>query len=221
MVVEGGGLIGTTVSHNDVLELPASGMRAAYKARDTRLGLLAALNSLLRELTRGPIIGTLCFHANNPSKAVAMYEDDLAVDDHSYVSWGNLATAYHALRGRVERAHAAHARAATLAEEQQRVNASDPRLRIDLAGYCGTLVEQQKGPMLLDTVVETNSVEAELAAMLLINCGCLLLPSQPLQTPDLFPPARSCRLPEDPLNARHSRQQEFANLMAPPLPNPR
>lgn len=234
MVVEGGGLIGAAVSHNDVLELPGSGsMGVVYKARDTRLGPLVALKFLPPELTRHPVAkqrlvqeartaslfdhpsvctiheieetpdgraficmalcegdslsAQLARGALSVSKALVIaiqiadglvpahqhgvvhrdIEPDnsmIAGDDDSYVSWGNLPTAHDALPGKVERAHAAHACAATLAEEQRRVNASDPQLLIDLAGYCGTLVEQQNALTLLDTVVETNSVEPNLAA---------------------------------------------------------
>lgn len=165
-------MIGTTVSHYDILErLGSDGMGVVHEARNPDPGRLVALRPTPRPahviLSN---LGTLHFHAGNASKAVATYEKALAIDDHNYVLWGNLATASHALTVEAEKARAACARATTLAEEPRRVDPSDSQHLIDLAGYCGRLEEQQEGVTSLDTVVKTKLAEPELVTCIVESC---------------------------------------------------
>ena len=109
-------------------------------------------------------VGALHFQDGRFREAAQAYERALALDDHDYRVWGNLATAYLALGEEPGRTDAAFRKAATLAEQESRVNPRNLQVLADLAGYCGLLGERERGLALLAAVVAQSPTEAELLA---------------------------------------------------------
>jgi serine/threonine-protein kinase len=65
--------------------------------------------------------------------AAAFYEKALALDDHDYQVWTNLAATLNQVPGNEQKAAAAYAQAIRLAEERRMVNPRDPLLLAHLA----------------------------------------------------------------------------------------
>ncbi|NIV13316.1 MAG: tetratricopeptide repeat protein, partial [Aliifodinibius sp.] len=64
-------------------------------------------------------LGTLYFIRGKYADAARMYETALELNDHDYVVWGNLASAYYWAPGERDKAAETYRRAITLAEQKQ------------------------------------------------------------------------------------------------------
>ncbi len=80
-------------------------------------------------------LATLYFVEERYQDAARMYETALQIDDASYMVWGNLGSAYHAMPDGQERARVAYAQAIERALEEHAVNPNDPDIIASLAGY--------------------------------------------------------------------------------------
>ena len=109
-------------------------------------------------------VGALHFQDGRFREAAQAYEHALALDDHDYRVWGNLATAYLLLDEERGKIAAAFRKAAALAEQESRVNPRDLQVLADLAGYCGLLGDRDRGLALLAVVIAQSPSEAELLA---------------------------------------------------------
>ncbi len=80
-------------------------------------------------------LGTAYFYRHRYADAVAAYEKARGLDDHLYISWGNLGDALYWLPGRRPDATAAYKQATALAQVQVQVNPRDATARAYLADY--------------------------------------------------------------------------------------
>ncbi|NBB85682.1 MAG: protein kinase [Bacteroidetes bacterium] len=80
-------------------------------------------------------LATLYFVEERYEDAARLYETALEIDDASYMIWGNLGSAYHAMPDGAERAREVYARAIERALEEHEINPQDPDILASLAGY--------------------------------------------------------------------------------------
>jgi tetratricopeptide (TPR) repeat protein/TolB-like protein len=89
-------------------------------------------------------LGTLNFREGRYSDSGRMFEKALQLEDRDYRVWGNLAAAYYWAAGERDRAKSVYQRAAQMAEEERKMNAREPELLSNLAGYYSVLGEDAK-----------------------------------------------------------------------------
>lgn len=89
-------------------------------------------------------LGTLYFIEGRYSDAANMFETALKVNDNDYLVWGNLASAYHWISGKMDKAQQNYQRAIELAEEQKKINPNDPDVISSLAGYYAMIANREK-----------------------------------------------------------------------------
>lgn len=95
-------------------------------------------------------LGTLYhFYEADFTDAAQMYEKALALDDHDYQIWGNLASARY-WAGEHEKAQATYRQAIQMAQAKRDVNPRDSEVLCDLAMYHAMLGEQSQARALLE-----------------------------------------------------------------------
>jgi tetratricopeptide (TPR) repeat protein len=80
-------------------------------------------------------LGTIAWDQGRYADAVEMYRRALALDDHDYRVWGNLANAYEQLPDSQAQAESAYREAIRRAEADRAVNPRDDALLTDLGNY--------------------------------------------------------------------------------------
>ena len=99
-------------------------------------------------------LATFYYYEGRYADAARMYEKALGFNDHDYVVWGNLASAYYRTPGEREKAKDTYQRAAQLAEKNREVNPHDPDLLSDLAGYYSMTGDGTNALSLLQVAVD-------------------------------------------------------------------
>jgi serine/threonine protein kinase/tetratricopeptide (TPR) repeat protein len=98
-------------------------------------------------------LGTLYFYQGHYTDAAKMLEHAVEISGENYKIWGNLASCYYWSENQREMARKTYNMAIDYGEEQLSVNANDPEVLADLAGYYATLGNREKATNLLDRVV--------------------------------------------------------------------
>lgn len=80
-------------------------------------------------------LGTLYYIEGNFENAAKMYEQALKINDKDYLTWGNLAAAYHWITGKSKDAIETYKKAISLAKKNLEVNPDDPEINSNLAAY--------------------------------------------------------------------------------------
>ena len=94
-------------------------------------------------------LGTLYYIEGRYADAARMYEAALELNDHDYLVWGNLASAYYWASGERDKAQQTYQRAIKLAEERKEVNPNDADVISNLAGYYSEIGERNKALALI------------------------------------------------------------------------
>jgi len=111
-------------------------------------------------------LGTIYFYyEKNYTKAANVYEQGVRLNEHNYVLWWNLASAYYQIPARREDARKAYRRALELALGLLRINPKGASLAADVARCFAILGERQEALRYLDQALagEDRSPEIMLA----------------------------------------------------------
>ena len=100
-------------------------------------------------------LGTLYYIEGNFKAAAKMYEQALNINDNDYLTWGNLAAAYHWISGMGDKAIETYKKAITLAEKNLEVNPNDPEINSNLASYYADVADTSKALTLLKESLDT------------------------------------------------------------------
>jgi serine/threonine protein kinase/Tfp pilus assembly protein PilF len=100
--------------------------------------------SIKNSYTVASNLGTLSYIQGEYSKAAGYYEQALEIDDHDYVIWGNLGSAYYWAPGERVKASEAFRHAVKLAEQEKKVNPNDSELLCSLGGFYSMIGERTK-----------------------------------------------------------------------------
>jgi len=106
-------------------------------------------------------LGTLHYMQEDYGQAIKAYRGALALHDHDYRIWGNLASAEHHLEQLEKQSREDFTRAAELAEEQRVITPEDPGLLSRLASYYQALDRKPEAVTLLEKLAELDSGNAE------------------------------------------------------------
>lgn len=98
-------------------------------------------------------LATLYFYQGQYVEAARMYEKALEFNDHDYVVWGIMASAYYWTPDERYRAEDAYRRAIAIAEDHRKVNPHDAGLLSQLAGYYLMAGEDSQAHALLKKVI--------------------------------------------------------------------
>lgn len=110
-------------------------------------------------------LATLYFVEERYEDAARMYETALQIDDASYMVWGNLGSAYHAMPGGEERAREAYAQAIERALAEHEINPNDPDVIASLAGYHVMIGEEARAK---DYIQDALTMAPENASVLYV-----------------------------------------------------
>jgi len=100
-------------------------------------------------------LGTLYYIEGNFEDAAKMYKQALKTNDNDYLTWGNLAAAYHWIPGMSNKAVETYKKAITLAEKNLEVNPNDPEVNSNLASYYADVDDTTKALNLLKKSLDT------------------------------------------------------------------
>ncbi|MBM4169979.1 MAG: tetratricopeptide repeat protein [Ignavibacteria bacterium] len=103
-------------------------------------------------------LATLYYYEGKFSEVSQMYQKALEISDKDYRVWGYLAAAYVQLPDR-EKARDAYARAIKMGEERRTVNAREPELLVNLAGYYAAVDSVRRSRELLGIVISQRPTD--------------------------------------------------------------
>jgi serine/threonine-protein kinase len=106
-------------------------------------------------------LGALYQMENELVKALGMYERAVRLNDKDYRVWSNLASTYRTQPNGQEKAKAAYVRAISLAEQNRKINPSDPTLIGYLADCYWWIGEREKSLMLAQQAIELAPSDLE------------------------------------------------------------
>lgn len=89
-------------------------------------------------------LATLYYIEGNYEDAAKTYEQALELNDKDYLTWGNLAAAYYGITGKKEKAIKTYKKAIEIAEENLKINPSDPEVNSNLASYYADVDDSSK-----------------------------------------------------------------------------
>ena len=95
-------------------------------------------------------LGTLYYIEGEFEDAARTYEQALELNDKDYLTWGNLAAAYHGIQGKQDKAIETYKRAIEIAEERLKINPNDPDVISNLASYYADVGNDTKSLYLLE-----------------------------------------------------------------------
>ncbi len=99
-------------------------------------------------------LGTLYYIEGQYADAARMYEAALELNDHNYLVWGNLASAYYWAPEQRHKAQQNYQRAIEIAEERKKVNPNDPDVISHLAGYYSMIKKRTKALTLIEQALK-------------------------------------------------------------------
>ena len=112
-------------------------------------------------------LGTLYFIEGFFTDAARMYEMALEMNDHDYLIWGNLASAYYWIPDKKDRAVEIYRQAIVRAEERRKINPNDPGILANLAGYYAMIGESSIATQLITKALN----EAPRNAQIMFEAG--------------------------------------------------
>ncbi len=95
-------------------------------------------------------LATLYYIEGKFDNAADTYKKALKLNENDYLTWGNLAAAYHEIDTKKEKARETYQHAIVIAEEHLKVNPNDPDIISNLASYYSDLDEESKSISLLE-----------------------------------------------------------------------
>ncbi len=110
--------------------------------------------SLQKSYSVASNLGTLYFIEGRFADAARTYEMALEINEHDYLLWGNLASAYYWVPGKREKAMEVYRQAIDRAEESRKINPNDPQVLSSLAGYYAMFGERSKATDLITRSLE-------------------------------------------------------------------
>ena len=138
-----------------------------YKEANEALSNSIAIRPTYAALTN---LGSLHFIQRRFDEAIQTFEDASAFDDATYVTYGNLAKAYHWAGGRETLAAATFKRASDMAGERLEINPRDTSAHVLLAHYQAMLGERETAVRHLEFALEySDNLEFQYLAGLIYN----------------------------------------------------
>ncbi len=99
-------------------------------------------------------LGTLYYIEGDFEKAAQMDEQALKINDNDYLTWGNLAAAYHWIPGRSKDALDTYKKAISLAENNLKINPKDIEIISNLASYYADVDDTSKSMQTLNKALD-------------------------------------------------------------------
>ncbi|MGA7836547.1 MAG: protein kinase [Ignavibacteriaceae bacterium] len=99
-------------------------------------------------------LGTLYYIEGDFENAAKADEQALKINDNDYLTWGNLAAAYHWIPGRSRDALNTYKKAISLAEKNLKINPKDIDIISNLASYYSDVEDTSKSMLLLNKALE-------------------------------------------------------------------
>ncbi len=106
-------------------------------------------------------LGSLYYIEGRFADAARTYESALELNEHNYVVWGNLASAYYWAPGMRDKAQETYERAIRMALEQHKVNPNNPDVVSNLAEYYAMTGEVTKALSYINQALEMSPKDVE------------------------------------------------------------
>jgi len=107
-------------------------------------------------------LGSAYFELRRFGDATRAFESAVKLNEHDYLTWGNLADAYYWTPGERQKAGGVYQKAIALAQERLIVNPRDPSVISDLADYHSMLGHRQDALFFLDRALRLGPSDSEL-----------------------------------------------------------